>query len=147
MSGIGEVQTVSAVFDLLKLAVAAGKFLKKVKDADKIAGEVHERVERLTQVLDGVRAVILKRRQAGASSTFDDDTAVESRINQSARACYELLRDLEQKVGGFEKQATSFSALVERVKIALRQPIIVKRQTDLEARISILQTELVVLQL
>ncbi|KAK3116170.1 hypothetical protein LTR53_003719, partial [Teratosphaeriaceae sp. CCFEE 6253] len=142
-----ELQTVSAVFDLLKLAWSAGLFLKKVSEADSIALEVHERVERLSDVLEGVRAVLQRSRHAGASLPADDNDLVEAKVYDSLKACSKCLKNLEQRLEGFSNSNGTVRELVGRFRTAWRHPSIVKGQNDLEARISILQTNLVVLQL
>ncbi|WPH00121.1 Hypothetical protein R9X50_00294400 [Acrodontium crateriforme] len=144
---MAELQTVAAVFDVLKLAWTAGLFLKKVKDADKIAIELHDRVDRLTQVLESVRAVLQERQRLGVSSSSPDGQSVALRIGGSIKSCNSFLTALEKKVDGFDTTKVSIKTLVDRFKIALKHPAIAKRQNDLEARISVLQTDLVVLQL
>ncbi|KAK5691485.1 hypothetical protein LTR97_011478 [Elasticomyces elasticus] len=142
-----ELQTVSAVFDLLKLAWSAGLFLKKVSEADNIALEVRERVERLRHVTEGVNAVLQRREEAGVPLTSEGDVSVEAKINESLRACITFLQNLEQRIEGFNVSDVPLKVLVNRFKIAWRHKSISQRQSDLEARISILQTNLVVLQL
>ncbi|KAK4560642.1 hypothetical protein LTR86_005220 [Recurvomyces mirabilis] len=144
---ITTVQTVSAVFDLLKLAYKAGVFLKKVSEADAIAKEVYERTERLSHVLEGVRAILQRRSENGPTTSEDGDSAVAERIAESVKGCSTFLHNLESRVAGFDTNGNSVRTLVHRFKVACRHPSIAKRQTDLEARISILQTDLVVLQL
>ena len=143
---MAEFQTISAAFDVARLAWSACIFLRKVKNADEIAAEVHERVSRLKQVLDGVRVVLETREERGIASHDGADIKSEERIRKCIRASAVILRDVERKVGGFDSQASG-TAIVDKVKIALRQPAIIKLQTDLEARISALQTELSILQL
>ena len=135
------------VFDLLKLAWSAGVFLKKVSDADSIALEALERIERLSDVLEGVRAVLQRRRGASLPLTGDGEGPVEAKIDVSIRACTQFLQNLELRLGGFNASNGRTKTLVTRFKLAWRHPSISKGQTDLEARISILQTNLVVLQL
>ncbi|KAK5735835.1 hypothetical protein LTR17_007847 [Elasticomyces elasticus] len=142
-----ELQTVSAVFDLLKLAWSAGLFLKKVSEADSIALEVRERVERLRHVTEGVNAVLQRRQNAGVPLTSEGDGSVEAKINESLRACINFLQNLGERIQGFDVSDVPLKVLVERFKIAWRHKSISQRQSDLEARISILQTNLVVLQL
>ncbi|KAK0286102.1 hypothetical protein LTR91_002671 [Friedmanniomyces endolithicus] len=142
-----ELQTIAAVFDLLKLAWSAGVFLKKVSDADSIALEALERIERLSDVLEGVRAVLQRRRGASLSLTGDGEGSVEAKIDVCIRACTQFLQNLELRLGGFNASNGRTKTLVTRFKLAWRHPSISKGQTDLEARISILQTNLVVLQL
>ncbi|KAK3667189.1 hypothetical protein LTR22_002054 [Elasticomyces elasticus] len=142
-----ELQTVSAVFDLLKLAWSAGLFLKKVSEADNIALEVRERVERLRHVTQGVNAVLQRRQKAGVPLTSEGDGSVEAKINESLRACIDFLQNLEKRIEGFDVSDVPLKVLVNRFKIAWRHKSISQRQSDLEARISILQTNLVVLQL
>lgn len=43
---MAELQTVAAILDLLKAAYEVGRFLKKVKDADRLAIEIGERIDR-----------------------------------------------------------------------------------------------------
>jgi hypothetical protein len=143
---MAELQTVAAVFDLLKLAWKAGVFLKKVSEADEIAAEVYERTQRLSHVLEGVKAVLQKRRVGGSTERKDDDDAVATRIDESIKACSQFLLNLDRRVEGFESD-NSVKVLLKRFQIAFRHPSIAKKQNDLEARISILQTDLVVLQL
>ncbi|TKA83515.1 hypothetical protein B0A55_00497 [Friedmanniomyces simplex] len=144
---MSELQTVAAVFDLLKLAWNAGLFLKKVSQADNIAAEVLERVQRLSDVLEGVRAVLQRRRKNGVPLTSDGEHSVEAKISESLKACTRFLQNLEQRLGGFDASNGAAKILVTRFKLAWKHPSIAKGQTDLEARISILQTNLVVLQL
>ena len=143
---MAELQTVSAAFDVARLAWAACVFLKKVKDADKTAEEVHERVLRLKQVLDGVRGLLETREEKGVAPHDRADVESEERIRKCIQASRSILLEVEKKVGGFDSSASG-TALIDKVKIALRQPSIKKLQTDLEARISALQTELSILQL
>lgn len=143
---MAEVQVVSAAFDLAKLAWSFCVFLRKVKDADRTAAEVHERVLRLKHALDGVRVVLEIREEKGVAPHDRADVESEERIRKCILASWCILVEVEKKVGGFNSNASG-TALVDRVKIALRQPAIVKLQTDLEARISALQTELSILQL
>lgn len=134
-------------FDLLKLAWKAGVFLKKVSTADNIALEVLERVERLRHVTDGVRAILQRREEAGVPLTSESDVSVETKINESLKACVKYLQALERRVGRFDDSDASLKVLVNRFKVAWRHSSICKGQNDLEARISILQTNLIVLQL
>ena len=143
---MAELQAVSAAFDVARVALNACLFLKKIKDADKTAAEVYERVSRLKQVLDGVRNVLKKREEKALTPQDAADFESEERIRQCITASRMILREVERKVGGFDKNASG-PMILDRVKIALRQPSIVKLQTDLEARISALQTELSILQL
>ncbi|KAK5130897.1 hypothetical protein LTR08_001560 [Meristemomyces frigidus] len=144
---MAELQTIAAVFDLLKLAWAAGVFLRKVKNADGVANEVYDRVDKLSSVLEGVRVVLQRRHEHLEKSSTTRSDAVEGRICNSVIACHSLLNDLQSKVGGFDTETGSTPTLVARFKVAFRNSSIARRQTDLDARISILQTELVVLQL
>ena len=123
-------------------------FLKKIKDADKTAAEVHERVSRLKQVLDGVRVVLERREETGIAHCDKSNNKGEERIRKCIHASRLILRQVENEVGGFDNNASGEEkALSDKVKIALRQPTIVKLQIDLEARVSALQTELSILQL
>ena len=144
---MAELQTISAAFDVARLALAACVFLKKVKDADKIADEVYKRVVQLKDVLDGVRSVLETREEKGVAPHDSADIQSEERINECIRASGKILRQVERQVGGFNRNKTSGTALIDKVKIAFRSSGIVKLQTSLEARISALQTELSLLQL
>ena len=147
MSGIGELQTVSAVFDLLKLAQKAGQFLQRVRDADEVAAKVLELVQRLTKVLDGVHAALVKRDESGIPTASPDSNTIERSIRESVQACTRHLQTLQDHVGGFDSDETLSPSLLQRFKIACRRSGILRRQTELEAQISMLQTELVVLHL
>ncbi|KAK4635678.1 Putative ankyrin repeat protein [Fulvia fulva] len=142
---MAELQTIAAVFDLLKVSYEAGRFLKKVKDADKIAAEISDRIERLESVLKSVEAVLKARDDHAVSS--GDDAQVAERIKRSVLACTKTLKDLRTKLGGFDAAASRDRDLIERVKIAFRQPSINRINTELEARVQTLSTDLSVLQL
>lgn len=144
---MAELQTIAAVFDLLKLSWRAGVFLKKVKDADGIAGEVYDRIDRLSSVLEGVRSVLQSRTAAGNAPSATEASSVVLRIDDSLKGCSTILHTLEQRLDGFGDAGSPVTTLVGRFTIAFKAPSISKRQADLEARISILQTNLVVLQL
>lgn len=143
-------QTVAAVGELMKAAKGAVVFLHKVRNADKVAAEVYDRVERLAQVLEGVKSVLEDREERGGSPKSPRCESVEERIRRSVAACKTFLDELEKKVGGYDIERinkTSTDQLLLRFRIAIKKPSIAKRQVDLEARISQLQTDLVVLQL
>ena len=87
----------------------------------------------------------LRRR---STNGLQDDTHNESvkRIRQCIEASGKILRKVDLKVGGFENVASG-TAFIDRVKIAFRHPGIARLQTDLDARVQALQTELSILQL
>lgn len=144
---MAELQTVAAVFDLLKVTYEAGKFLKKVKDADKIAYELSERIKRLENVLQGVQAVLKDRDEHEISSGNDVQAGaqVATTIRGSVLACTRTVRQLQDRVGGFDNQVKR--TILERWKIALHHTSISRINDELEARVSVLSTELAVLQL
>ena len=144
---MAELQTITAVFDLLKLAWRAGVFLRRVRNADGVANEVCDRVDRLRSVLDGVRIVLERRHNNNERSSKTGRDSIECRICDSVLACHEFLSDLESKVGDFDTATAPTPTLVDRFRLACRHSSIARRQTDLDARINILQTELVILQL
>ena len=140
---MAELQTIAAVFDLLKVSYECGKFLKKIKDAEKIAAEIGDRIERLESVLKSVEAVLKARDDHEVSS--GDDVEVAERIKRSVLACTKTLKDLRAKLGGFDSSGNR--DVVERVKVAFRHPSINRINTELEARVQTLSTDLTVLQL
>ena len=142
---MAELQTLTAVTALIKLTWTAGEFLAKVKNADGLAREVCDRVERLRGVLESVHVVLKRRYEHGVATSMTSGDPVEGRICDSVVACHHFLSTLQSEVGSFE--TGSAPKLVDRFRLACRHSSITRRQTDLEARISILQTELVVLQL
>lgn len=143
---MAELQTVAAAFDAARLAWSACIFLKKVKDAAKMAVELHERVESLHQVLDGIGRVLKKRKGKSVGPYDTADVHIEDNIHACITASRTILANIESKVGGFHTKIAG-TALVEKVRLAVRQPGIIKLQTDLEARTSALQTYLSLLQL
>ncbi|KJX99174.1 hypothetical protein TI39_contig370g00003 [Zymoseptoria brevis] len=149
---MAELQTIAAVCDLIKVAYYAGVFLKRVKDADKIAVETGDRLRRLAGVLRGVQSVLESRElevvDDAASAT--NDAAVARRIDESVKACTKTLEDLQAKIRRLEStdlRTTAWRVFLERVKGALRNPTITRINTELEARIQSLSTDLAVLQL
>ncbi|KAF2172427.1 hypothetical protein M409DRAFT_63116 [Zasmidium cellare ATCC 36951] len=144
---MAELQTVAAVFDLLKVTYEAGKFLKKVKDADKIAFELWERMTRLDSVLNSVKAVLQDRDDHDASSGSHAQVSaqVAETIRGSVQACTRTVNQLQQRVGGFDNQVKR--SVLDKWRIALRQPSITRINDELEARVHVLSTELAVLQL
>ena len=143
---MAEIQTISAAFDIARLAWEACVFLKKVKHADRTVAEVYERSTRLNQVLNGLALALQTREEKNLA--LQDDTHNESvkRIRQCIDASGKILRKVDLKVGGFENVASG-TAFIDRVKIAFRHPGIARLQTDLDARVQALQTELSILQL
>ena len=148
MSGLGELQTVSALLDVIKLAYQASKFLKKVRNADALCSEIYDEVARLQGVLNSIFKVIESRDEYEESSKSDDYQVV-IRVRESVLACGKALSDLEDKLGGFDvKESNSQTAsLTSRVKIAFNHPSIRRIQRELRVRLSIMQTDLAVLQL
>ncbi|KAK4507914.1 hypothetical protein PRZ48_001649 [Zasmidium cellare] len=144
---MAELQTVAAVFDLLKVTYEAGKFLKKVKDADKIAFELWERITRLDSVLNSVKAVLQDRDDHDVSSGSHAQVSaqVAETIRGSVQACTRSVNQLQQRVGGFDNQVKR--SVLDKWRIALRQPSITRINDELEARVHVLSTELAVLQL
>lgn len=144
---MAELQTVAAVFDLLKLTYEAGKFLKKVKDADKIAFELWERITRLDAVLNSVKAVLQDREDHDVSSGSQAQVSaqVADTIRDNIQACTRTVNQLQQRVGGFDNQVKR--SVVDKWRIALRQTSITRINDELEARVTVLSTELAVLQL
>jgi ankyrin repeat protein len=146
--GLEALQTVAAVLDLLRVAYEATVFLKKVKDADKIAAEIGERIARLSSVLEGVQAVLKHRDDAETTTQGQDAEAVAVRIRASIASCADTLQELSSKIGGFKPRQESDSiTLFERVRIAFRHPSVNRINGELEARIQTLATDLTVLQL
>ena len=141
-----ELQTISAAFDVARLAWTACVFLKKVKNADRLSAEVYERATRLNQVLNGLTLALQSREQKGIAPHNNADLESAKRIRRCILASGIILREVEKKVGGFSN-AASGTSLADKVKIALRHPGIVRLQTDLDARVQALQTELSILQL
>jgi ankyrin repeat protein len=148
---MAELQTIAAVFDLLAIAYKTGLFLKRVKDADKIAVEIDDRLKRLASVLEGVESVLQSRDATVGPSTQASDAAVARRIGDSINACSTTLKELEAKLGKLPDLANArirtSSEFVERVKKALHQPTIQRINAELEARVQALSTDLAVLQL
>ncbi|KXT03948.1 hypothetical protein AC578_9311 [Pseudocercospora eumusae] len=143
---MAELQTVAAVLDLLKVAYQAGVFLKKVKDADKIAFDLNERIKRLRGVLIGVQEV-LEHRDEHEVSTQGNDAEVAARIDETVRSCRRTLEELQTKLGCSSKeQQNAGRSLLDSIKLALRHPSISRISNELEARIQILTTDLAVLQ-
>ncbi|KAK3614784.1 hypothetical protein LTR22_027664 [Elasticomyces elasticus] len=142
-----ELQLVSTVFDLSKLAWSAGLFLKYASKADYTAIEVLERVERLRHVTEGVNLVLQSRHKADVPLADKGESFIEAKIQESLTACIEFLQDLEQRVEGFEVSDVPVKVLVTRFKVAWRHKSMSQGQSDLEARISILQINLIILQL
>lgn len=142
---MAELQTVAAVFDLLKLTYEAGKFLKKVKDADKIAFELWERITRLDAVLHSVKAVLQDRddHDVSSGSHAPVDAQVAETIRDNIQACTRTVNQLQQRIGGFADQRS----VVDKWRIALRQTSITRINDELEARVQVLSTQLAVLQL
>lgn len=143
---MAEIQTISAAFDVARLAWTACVFLKKVKHADRLTAEVYERATRLNEVLNGLTHALQAREQKGVAPQDNADLESAKRIRRCILASGIILREVEKKVGGFDN-AASGTTLVDKVKIALRHPGIVRLQTDLDARVQALQTELSILQL
>jgi ankyrin repeat protein len=143
---MAEIQTISAAFDIARLAWEACVFLKKVKDADRTVAEVYERSTRLNQVLNGLALALQTREEKGLAPQDDTHNESVKRIRQCIDASGKILRKVDLKVGGFENVASG-TAFIDRVKIAFRHPGIARLQTDLDARVQALQTELSILQL
>ena len=144
----GEIQTITAAFEIARLTWKACVFLKRVKDADRALAEIYERATRLDQVLNGLTLALTSREQKGLAPRSTSDLESAERIRRCILASGKILREVERKVGGFENESASDNiALLERVKIACRHPGIVRLQTDLDARVQALQTELSILQL
>ncbi|KAK5692735.1 E3 ubiquitin-protein ligase mib2 [Elasticomyces elasticus] len=142
-----ELQLVSPVFDLSKLAWSAGLFLKYASKADYTAIEVLERVERLRHVTEGVNLVLQSRHKADVPLADKEESFIGAKIQESLTACIEFLQDLEQRVEGFDVSDVPVKVLVTRFKVAWRHKSMSQGQSDLEARISILQINLIILQL
>ena len=117
--------------------------------ADKVVVDVLDNIDRLRQVLEGVEIVLKGREQKGVASKDDNDIQAQKRIQNCSAACILLLNDLNSRVGVFDLDARGLSLpnLLKRVKIAIGQPRILRIQSDLEARVSSLQTELSLLHL
>ncbi|EME48736.1 hypothetical protein DOTSEDRAFT_76280 [Dothistroma septosporum NZE10] len=126
---MAELQTIAAMFDLLKISDEVGKFLEKVKDAGKIANELGDRA----------------RDTDDHDETTGGDVQVAQRIKRSVLACSKTLEDLRTKLGGFDVAASR--DLVNRARVAFRQPSINRIENELEARVQALSTDLAVLQL
>lgn len=144
---MAELQTIAAVFDLLKVTWEAGKFLKRASDADRTALEIHERVTRLENVLEGIKAILKTRDDDGASPGSDEQ--VVKRIHEAVLSCQKPLAKLWCKAGMAKSspQEDRSKTPWERVKIAWSSSSINRLNSELEARIHILSTDLTVLQL
>nr|POF26308.1 e3 ubiquitin-protein ligase mib2 [Quercus suber] len=152
---MAELQTIAAVCDLIKLTIAAGAFLQKVKDADEIATGLCEQVGRLGTVLKGVEQVL--KQQQGAHETrllLDGDVQNHENIVadmlDAVAGCKVFLLNIQKDVRGFQDTGASKEVvkdMVNRFKIAWKHPKISNQRNVLEARISTLQTGLAVLQL
>jgi hypothetical protein len=143
---MAELQVIAAAGEITKLALHAIVFLNKVRTADKIANEVHERTSRLKRVVENIKNVLEVREEKGvAPHDGADDQTVEN-IRECIEASGTVLRQVEAKVGSFSTNASG-AALLDRFKLACKHSGIKKFQLDLEARISALQADLSLLQL
>ena len=149
MSGVGELQTVSAAFDLAKLAIRAGYFLGRVYNASQAAREVCDRIKQLEHVLDGVDDVLTPL--AGQDGNLPENyPKIKKRLYTSIKACRTILERIERKVGGFDNgdqhRSLTTESILARVKFAFRQPGLVSQlEHEMEARTGIIQTDLLML--
>nr|POF12773.1 e3 ubiquitin-protein ligase mib2 [Quercus suber] len=152
---MAELQTVAAVCDLIKITIAAGAFLQKVKDADELAAGLCEQVGRLGTVLKGVEQVLKQQQLAHKTRRLIDnndrnDEDIIADMLDAVDGCKSFLLRIQSDVGGFQDTGASkefIENMVNRFKIAWKHPKILSQRNVLEARISTLQTGLAVLQL
>ncbi|GAB7363600.1 hypothetical protein MBLNU230_g4171t1 [Neophaeotheca triangularis] len=141
-------QTADAAIGVATLAVEAVRFLNRVKNADKTALEISNRVQQLADVLRTVNNAIHSRYSNKWAETPDGGSEeVVRQVQSSIEACNLILVDIRNKVGGYDgKNPEQTPSLIERLRIVFRHPSIARAQGDIEAHISLLQTSLGLLQ-
>jgi len=142
---MAELQTIAAAVDLAALTVKICKFLKKVKDAEIIASVIHDKVQRLGEVLGGVQDVLNQRAGQSAASNDPNEIKATRRITESIEACGSTLKQIDEKVVGSTTQPPELG-LGRRFKVAFHSHSIGRLQSEVEAHINILSLNLNVLQ-
>ncbi|KAK5127077.1 hypothetical protein LTR85_008437 [Meristemomyces frigidus] len=119
-----------------------------IEDAKSIANEVHDRIDRLGQVLDGVKHVLGEREDTQASTAVENEAKAKKRIHESIQACGTILEQNDEKVycSGRGPAQNSELGLKQRVNIALRERSISRFQGEVEAHIHVLHLNLDILQ-
>lgn len=146
---MAELQTISAAFELAKLAKGICVFLNKIRNADKIIRDASEKIEKASRVLDDVGEVLRSRQPPPDSESSVKQAQVIKRINDSVRECRDKLERIQACLGATEEhdRPNLTALLVDKVRVAFKQSSLSKLHNELEAHINILQTSLIIIQL